>query len=73
MNRITTLLLTAAFSLLRILAAQAANIPISSLPFTITAPGTYVLAQDLSYSAQQGVAINILTNLAGPVIVNDLR
>jgi hypothetical protein len=50
--------------------ASAANIQITSLPYTISAPGTYVLTRDLSYSALQGVAINILTTLAGPVVLD---
>ena len=52
------------------IAAQAANIQITSLPYTISAPGTYVLTRDLSYPSQTGFAINILTTLAGPVVVD---
>jgi hypothetical protein len=52
------------------LAAQSANIQITSLPFSITAPGTYVLVSDLNYTAQSGAAITILPNLSGPVILN---
>jgi hypothetical protein len=60
----TKILLTVAFSLLSVLTAQAANtqiattqaaktstIPISYLPFPpITAPGTYVLTGNLSFT-----------------------
>lgn len=52
------------------LSAQAADIQITSLPFTIPAPGTYVLASDLNYTAQSGAAITILGNLSGPVVLN---
>ena len=51
------------------------NIVISSLPYTVSAPGTYVLNGDLTLPAPQGAgvaAINILTTLSGPVVL-DLR
>ena len=64
-------LLTAAFGLIMsALSAQAANVIISSLPFTITAPGTYVLTGDLTCPAASGSpreAINIPSTLQGPV------
>jgi hypothetical protein len=47
MNHPSTALVTATFSLLSVLSAQA-NIKISALPFTITAPGTYVLTGNLA-------------------------
>jgi hypothetical protein len=74
MIRINTLFQTAAFGLIMsAIAAQAANIQITSipsLPYTIAAPGTYVLTKNLSYPAQTGFAINILTTLAGPVVLD---
>jgi hypothetical protein len=39
------------------------------LPFTLTAPGTYVLVSDLA-CAPSTYAITIPTNLTGPVIVD---
>jgi hypothetical protein len=48
-------------------AAPTPNIVIQSLPYTISAPGTYVLARNLNFS---GVGISIVTNLSGPVIVD---
>ena len=66
-----TLILMAAFGLIMTAhSAYSADIKISSLPFQIVAPGTYVLTGNLSFSAQSGVAINILPNLSGPVILN---
>ena len=46
------------------------NIQISSLPFAIAAPGTYVLAADLTCPTPQGIAIVIPSNLSGPVILD---
>ena len=67
----TRILLMAAFSLIMsAIAAQAANIQITFLPYTIAAPGTYVLTGDLSYPTQTGFAVNILTTLAGPVVLD---
>jgi hypothetical protein len=63
--------LTAAFSLLSVLSAQAANIKISQLPFAITAPGTYVVTGNLNFPATTNVAaITISTAIQGPVIVD---
>ena len=45
-----------------------AIVKISSLPFNITAPGTYVLAGDLDVTTAGG--INISTALAGPVVLD---
>jgi parallel beta-helix repeat protein len=71
MIRTTTTLLTVAFGLIMsALAAQAADMQIKYLPYPIMAPGTYVLASDLTYTAQTGAAITILPNLSGPVILN---
>jgi hypothetical protein len=71
MIRTTTLILTVSLNLIMSgIALQAANIQILSLPYTISAPGTYVLTKNLTYSAQQGAAINILTTLAGPVALD---
>jgi hypothetical protein len=61
----------AAFGLLSVLSAQAANIKISSLPFAVTAPGTYVVTGNLTSSATTNVAtITISTAIQGPVIVD---
>jgi hypothetical protein len=71
MTNPTRMILTVAFSLLSVLTARAANIRISSLPFTITAPGTYVLTSNLSATtAGYGAAISIAGNIPGPVILN---
>jgi hypothetical protein len=71
MIRITTSLLMAALGLITsAITLQAANIQITYLPYIISAPGTYLLRSDLSYTSQQGFAINILTNLAGSVVLD---
>jgi Right handed beta helix region len=71
MNRPTRALVTATFSLLSVLSAHAANSKISSLPFTITAPGTYALAGNLSYTSGSSFgAISITGPIEGPVIVD---
>ena len=49
-------------------AALARTVKISSLPFNITAPGTYVLAGNLDVTTAGG--INISTALAGPVVLD---
>ena len=48
--------------------------PISSVPFTISAPGTYILTTGLTYSAASGAAIvvnanNVTINLNGHYII----
>jgi hypothetical protein len=67
-------LLMAAFGLLSALSAQAANIKITSLPFAITAPGTYVLTANLTFPGQPTdntvAAITISTAIQGPVILD---
>jgi hypothetical protein len=69
--RLKSPLLVAAFSLLSALSAQSANIKISSLPFAITAPGTYVVTGNLTFPATTTVAaITISTDIQGPVIVD---
>jgi hypothetical protein len=53
--------------------AVSKNIVISSLPYTVSGPGTYVLKGDLTFPAPQGAgvaAINILTTLSGPVVLD---
>jgi hypothetical protein len=60
-NEITKPLLMAAFGLLSALSAQSANIKISSLPFNITAPGTYVVTGNLTFPATTAAAITIST------------
>jgi hypothetical protein len=64
------MLLMAALGLIMSATAQAANVQITSLPFSITTPGTYVLVSDLSYTPQSGAAITISGNLSAPVILN---
>jgi hypothetical protein len=77
----TRILLTAAFGLLSVLSAQAAPkknppppppIQITSLPFTISAPGTYVLTSNMTapITPYKVGAINIATGIIGPVIVD---
>jgi len=53
-------------------AAKTASIPISVLPFSINAPGTYVLTGNLTspITSYGFGAINIATAIAGPVIVD---
>jgi hypothetical protein len=69
--RLKSSLLMAAFGLLSALSAQAANIKITSLPFAITAPGTYVVTGNLTFPATTNVAaITISTAIQGPVIVD---
>jgi len=54
-----------------LIAANAANIPITSLPFNITAQGTYVLKGNMSYLATNDIpAITIANNINGTVIVD---
>jgi hypothetical protein len=66
--------LIAAACLLFPLASQSANIPISSLPFAITGPGTYVVTGDLTFSLPPGgnpvAAITVPTSLSGPVVID---
>jgi hypothetical protein len=74
MNRKSTLL-TAAFGLIMsALSAQSANIPISFLPFAITAPGTYVVTANLSFTSPPSgdtvAAITIATCISGRVILD---
>jgi hypothetical protein len=70
----TRILLTAAFSLLSVLSAQAANIKISALPFTITAPGTYVVTGNLSMNnGGPGDSAIRITNVTGGAVVLDLK
>jgi Right handed beta helix region len=56
------------------LTALSATIPISSLPFTITAPGTYVVTRNLTFSPPSGntlaTAITVSTALSGPVVID---
>jgi hypothetical protein len=80
MIRITTLLLTATFSLLSVLishtgyaqavptaAAAPTSIKIWALPFTISAPGTYILTGNLTFNSFVDPAITIT---AGSVILD---
>jgi hypothetical protein len=54
-------------------AAPNGNIPITYLPFNITAPGTYVLNGNLSYpneTRSTPPAITVASTVAGPVTIN---
>jgi hypothetical protein len=65
--------LIAAACLLFALASQSANIPISSLPFAITGPGTYVVTGNLTCSIPTitfAAAITVPTSLSGPVVID---
>jgi hypothetical protein len=68
--------IAAAACLLIPLAAQSANIKISSLPFAVTAPGTYVVTGNLTFSSPPDpngnavAAITVSTALSGPVVVD---
>ena len=72
------ILLTAALGLIMSgIAAQSGNIQITSLPFTIAAPGTYVITGNWSFTAPTPpnastfyAAILIPTSLPGPVILD---
>jgi hypothetical protein len=64
---VTALAIVSAFSV------QAAEITITSLPFTISAPGKYVLQSNLSYPGSNNstaAAISINNGAAGPVILD---
>jgi IS6 family transposase len=51
------------------LSAQSADIQITSLPFSITAPGSYVLTSNLTYTGG-GPAITINLSASGPVVLD---
>jgi hypothetical protein len=72
--KLKTPLLMAAFGLLSAFSAQSANIKISSLPFAITAPGTYVVTGNLNFLVSPNgntvAAITISTAIQGPVILD---
>jgi hypothetical protein len=71
MIRTTTILLMAALGqIMSATALQAANIQIKYLPYTISAPGTYVLTTNMSYPSSQGAAITILKTIPGPVVLD---
>jgi hypothetical protein len=70
-------ILTAALAIMSTLTAQAApssktSIPItqSKIPFTISAPGTYVLTGNLTLPSGGFFVINITTGITGPVILD---
>jgi len=58
-----------AFASLALTAQAAPPETISYLPFTISAPGTYILARDLTFS-NSGSAINISFGPSGPVVID---
>jgi hypothetical protein len=62
-------LMTALGLIMSVLPAQSASVTISSLPFNITVPGTYVLASDLAGSAP-GTAITVNCSAAGAVVLD---
>jgi hypothetical protein len=76
MNLKNTLLMAAFGLIISALSAQSANIKISSLPFNITAPGTYVVTGNLNFASPPSgnavAAITISTSISGPVNL-DLR
>jgi hypothetical protein len=49
---------------------QAANVPINYLPFTISAPGTYVLSKDLTSTNVNAVAITMNQQAVGDIVLN---
>jgi hypothetical protein len=51
-------------------AAKTSTIPISYLPYPITAPGTYVLTSNLTPTRTDVPAISIAANISGPVILD---
>jgi hypothetical protein len=66
MSKKAILILTVLASLIIALTAQAANIPISSLPFTISAPGTYVLTGNLTCTSPANGA----NGFTGAIVIN---
>jgi hypothetical protein len=70
MNHKSTLTMAAFGLTMSAISAQSADIKISSLPFAITAPGTYVVTGNLSFQSQQGSAITIPSSLSGAVILD---
>jgi hypothetical protein len=72
MKRLLFLAVTA-FSLTGVLTAQGAPATIISyLPFTISAPGNYVLASNLAIAQERGAAITILISetTGGPILLD---
>jgi hypothetical protein len=54
-----------------VLSAVAADVPITAVPYTIKAAGTYILLSDLTCSDPSTPAITIeTTNLTGSVVLN---
>jgi hypothetical protein len=51
-------------------AAKSTSTQISSLPFNITAPGTYVLTGNLTFTSGNLAGINVITNVSGPVVID---
>jgi hypothetical protein len=75
--KLKNMLLVAAFSLLTpIIAASGANILITNLPFTIAAPGKYVLNSDLTSSgspyAITVTVSNVIIDLKGHTLNGDI-
>jgi hypothetical protein len=68
--KLKTILLMAAFGLLMsALVAQSANINIPSVPFVVSAPGTYVAAANLVCPAEVS-AITVNASVDGPIIID---
>src|ERR1700722_12823699 len=68
--KLNNTLMMAALSLLSALTVQAANIKISSLPFVISAPGTYVLTGNLVCANPEISAITINSPVAGSIVLD---
>jgi parallel beta-helix repeat protein len=77
--QISKLLLTAALRLImsaftihtgyaQVVAIKSPPIQISSLPFNITAPGTYVLTGNLNSSGGAGISVN--SSVSGPIVID---
>jgi len=65
------IILTVAFSLIMsAIAARAADIPIPSLPYHITVPGTYILKANLSVNGVFVAGITVDSAVAGPIVVD---
>src|SRR5260370_42389736 len=66
-----TTLLTAALGLIMsALAAQSATIPITTVPYTISSPGTYVLTGNLTSPPLQNQSAILITGSAGTVVLD---
>jgi hypothetical protein len=63
--------LTAAFSLIMsAFTAPAADITITSLPYSISVPGTYILKSNMSVNGVFAAGITVDSAVAGPIIID---